>query len=664
MADDITLNLGAGGSVVATDDITSKHYQIVKLTFGALNSQTIASSGTGTDDAGTQRVTLATDISLPTGPVTNAGTFVVQEDGAALTSLQTIDNIVSVDDAAYTLGSDSGVMIMGFAGTQSVNANDAAALACDTDGALHISDGGNTITVDGTVTANPASGTIDTVTTVGTVTTVTNDVNIADGGNSITVDSGATFTVQEDGALLTSSQLLDDVVVTLGTDTYTETSSKGNVMSAVRNDTLAALANTDNEFAPLQVSATGALHVTDAGAAGGTPNLISTNNTRTSTLGDGATWTATADDVSAYTSVTIQLDASHNSSTDGMTFQFSNDNSNWDDVYSFTYTAADGARRFQFPVTAQYFRNVYTNSSGAAQTHFRVQTILHSNNVLTSIHRLATDMNPDRSAQVVKSVLYAQAAGSGDFTAVDATAGGNLKVSIEEMSNGLDVGNGTVGAETQRITIASDTTGVLSVDDNGGSLTVDGTVAVTGVSTAANQSTEITALQLIDNPIVAHDAAASGSTGVNMAGGIATNSVEGLTQVAAADASRVTTDLNGCIVARNGTTLEELVSERVSNTNGTSTDMTGAFAAGGANVHAYITSVTIHNSHATTMGYVDLRNGAAGGIVWTFPAPATGGTTHNFDPPLKFSANTAVAYDVSAAITTVYISLNGFFAQG
>ena len=64
------------------------------------------------------------------------------------------------------------------------------------------------------------------------------------------------------------------------------------------------------------------------------------------------------------------------------------------------------------------------------------------------------------------------------------------------------------------------------------------------------------------------------------------------------------------------------MSERVSNTNGTSTDFT-TFAAAGANIHNYITSVTIHNSHASTNGYVDLRDGAAGSVIWTFPAPAT-----------------------------------------
>ena len=36
-----------------------------------------------------------------------------------------------------------------------------------------------------------------------------------------------------------------------------------------------------------------------------------------------------------------------------------------------------------------------------------------------------------------------------------------------------DTNNGTAGAQTLRVTIASDTTGVLSIDDNGGSLTVD-----------------------------------------------------------------------------------------------------------------------------------------------------------------------------------------------
>lgn len=84
------------------------------------------------------------------------------------------------------------------------------------------------------------------------------------------------------------------------------------------------------------------------------------------------------------------------------------------------------------------------------------------------------------------------------------------------------------GTETGalRVTIANNSTGVLSVDDNGTSLTVDGTVAATqsgtwnitnvsgtvslptGAATAANQSTIITAVQLLDD-VVATDGSAA-----------------------------------------------------------------------------------------------------------------------------------------------------------
>ena len=53
----------------------------------------------------------------------------------------------------------------------------------------------------------------------------------------------------------------DDSIVTLGTTTYSETSSKGTGIGAVRNDVLASLADTDNEWTPLQVNASGALYI-------------------------------------------------------------------------------------------------------------------------------------------------------------------------------------------------------------------------------------------------------------------------------------------------------------------------------------------------------------------------------------------------------------------
>ena len=49
MVDNITLNAGAGGSVVKTDDDGSAHWQYVKLAYGADNTQTRVTTAAPTD---------------------------------------------------------------------------------------------------------------------------------------------------------------------------------------------------------------------------------------------------------------------------------------------------------------------------------------------------------------------------------------------------------------------------------------------------------------------------------------------------------------------------------------------------------------------------------------------------------------------------------------
>jgi hypothetical protein len=154
------------------------------------------------------------------------------------------------------------------------------------------------------------------------------------------------------------------------------------------------------------------------------------NNATSSTLAANATWTAASDDLIGYSNITCQLYADHGSASSGMTFQFSVNDTNFDDVYRFTMSS--GTRRFQFPVCARYFRMVYTNGS-TAQNAFRVAAYAHKGNVLTSIHRIEDDTKLDRSAQLVKAAVIAQKDGSTDvFTPLTATAGGNLKVAVQE----------------------------------------------------------------------------------------------------------------------------------------------------------------------------------------------------------------------------------------
>jgi len=204
---------------------------------------------------------LLTDGSATTQPVSGtvtanpaSGTIDTVTTVSTVSAVTSLDPIVHVDDAAYTLGTDSGVMMMGFAGTQSVNANDAGAIAMETDGAVHIHDGGNSITIDGTVAVTGVATaaaqlpdghnvTVDNASIVVTATnldcqsggadmataagqladghnvTVDNStggaaVNIQDGGNSITIDGTVTANL---GA--TDNAVLDDIAAKLAPHT-------------------------------------------------------------------------------------------------------------------------------------------------------------------------------------------------------------------------------------------------------------------------------------------------------------------------------------------------------------------------------------------------------------------------------------------------------------
>ncbi len=91
--------------------------------------------------------------------VTNAGTFVVQENGAALTALQLIDDAIFAEDVAAQ-AADKGVAILAVrrdADTSLVGAdNDYANLQVDANGALKVEifDGGGSHTVDQPTAAN------------------------------------------------------------------------------------------------------------------------------------------------------------------------------------------------------------------------------------------------------------------------------------------------------------------------------------------------------------------------------------------------------------------------------------------------------------------------------------------------------------------------------
>lgn len=117
-------------------------------------------------------------------------------------------------------------------------------------------------------------------------------------------------------------------------------------------------------------------------------------------------------------------------------------------------------------------------------------------------------------------------------------------------------------------------------------------------------------------------------------------------------------DLDGALITKPLCPFGDILTEAVSNTDGVST----ALATFGATASArnMVTTISVINT-SNTNGYIDFRDGAAGSVFFRLPIPRDGGAVISFPVPLRQpTANTALAYDVSAALTTVYISVVGF----
>jgi hypothetical protein len=195
---------------------------------------------------------------------------------------------------------------------------------------------------------------------------------------------------------------------------------------------------------------------------------------------------------------------------------------------------------------------------------------------------------------------------------------------------------------------------------------VSGTVSLpTGASTLAEQQSQTTALQIMDDwdnaasdgasvsGDVAHDTADAGEP--LKLGAKANTSLSGLTLVANNDRTNLFAGIDGVLIMREHCNLEDIVAGNASNTDGASTEV---IATAGAGVKQYLTSVTLTNTSASDI-YVEMKSATT--VRWRFPVPAGGGVTHSWNPPLPpNAANEAWNFDPSAAATTVYCSATGF----
>lgn len=230
---------GGGGTEYTEGDTDASFTGGVVMMEGAANTavplQGTAADGLLVNLGANNDVTVTGTVTVGAHAVTNAGTFVVQENGTALTRLTTLAGAVYAEDIAAQ-AADPGVAVLAVrrdADTSLVGTdNDYAQLQVDANGRLKVEAfSGETLPVSGTVTANAGTGTM-------------------------AVSNAGTFAVQ---AAPTSAAAwgvyVEDAAETAG----------GNLMMAgsVRRDTAASSAGTTGDNATINTDSVGALWTRD-----------------------------------------------------------------------------------------------------------------------------------------------------------------------------------------------------------------------------------------------------------------------------------------------------------------------------------------------------------------------------------------------------------------
>jgi hypothetical protein len=322
----------------------------------------------------------------------------------------------------------------------------------DSGNPIPVSDNGGSLTIDSTAlgTANVASATSDTgtfpilalfkrllekITVVsgnvdgvgGTLTTIDADTGSIDGklpslvSNRVPVDgSGVTQPVSAASLPLPSGAAteakqdtlngyvdgIEGLLTTIDTDT-------GNI-----DGKLPSLS--DNKF-PVQL-----------------PYLVSANNSKTTGgLTENESWNASGsgDEILQYGTITVCVFSDRDSATNGLVFEASLDGTNWQTMESYSYKPSEGLESFSMAPSGRYFRVRFVNGV-VASTFTRIQTLYRQGYTKSSSHRIGDVISAEKDAELVKSVLAAMKP-NGAFTDIHCTAGGNLKISVEEV-NGID----------------------------------------------------------------------------------------------------------------------------------------------------------------------------------------------------------------------------------
>lgn len=224
------------------------------------------------------------------------------------------------------------------------------------------------------VIGTPTAGSAATFTTSGVSTIRVEVTGIWTGTltSEQSIDGGTTWTTQglHQGAYTTSSFTAGFIG---GGNVAGATNYRIRATAAITGTAVVRVVQSVNEQS---------MYIANAAPAG---TVISLLNSTTATLGIGATYTGTGEDVSNFSEMRISVFSDQASGTDGLSIQQSTNNTNWDIIDTYTIPASTG-KTFVVPRQARYYRIVYTNG-GTGQGSFRLQSILNRTATAPSSNR-------------------------------------------------------------------------------------------------------------------------------------------------------------------------------------------------------------------------------------------------------------------------------------
>ena len=570
------------------------------------------------------------------------------------------------------------------AGVVKIDDNGAAISIDDNGATISIDDGGGSITVDGTVTVTAGVGATDlgkaedsahaNADTGIMMLAVRKDSAAALAGADgdyapLEVDaSGRLHTVVQSVTPGTSAANLGKAV-----DSAAGATDTGVALLGVRDDALTTLTPVDGDYTPARLNARGAAWIAIEDGAGGQVTSFGGGTQYTEDAAAAAdpvgnmNMAVRADTLGAVTSTdgdNIAVRATNKGEiyvkqTDAVPVTDNSGSLTVDDGgSSLTVNGAvtvSGTATVSGTVTANAgsgFPSVQTEDGASAGGETGLMLLAVRNDSASA----KTSTDGDFSAIAVDSagrVGITDLGGAisiddnGSSITVDGTVSitANSSVNVNQIGgNAVNAGTGAAGTGTQRVVTATDSTigTVTSVTQN----------ADVRQSTASNLNAQVVGT-------IAHDSADSGNP--VKVGFKAKSSLAGVTLVAADDRADAYGDLDGAMIVRTGFPLGDLKSDAISNTDGAST-ASSVFTAV-ASTKNYVTAVHVFRTDSgTTPIYIDFRDGTGGSVLYRAVLPPNGGAVLPSSPTpyFKTSANTALAYDVSAATTTVYINVSGF----